>query len=398
MDGAAMDNNDVRRMSDPGARVNYNLQLLLLATGVGVVAGATAIYAGQSPTRSGTAATLVAGCLASAGATILVVARHPTDVFGLLHLAYLIGVVAVPLAGVGLAINWPHQGFLGRATAIVALLAAPLGLYATHIEPFWLRIDSVSLPAPAEMAGFRIGVLADLQATEIGDHEREAVDELIAAAPDVVLVTGDLWQLSDEQFRSQVPAFAAELDRLSSAIPHVYLVKGNTDSVAGLRQLVEGTSAVVLDNEVIQVEIAGRTVRIGGITLDGDENRAQAAITELIAPPVEGDATPFRILVAHKPDEIERLPGDDSVNVIVTGHTHGGQIRFPGFPPPVILSSVPRTVGGGGLHRLDDHWIYVSTGVGRERGRAPQVRLGVRPSIGILTAVDVRLSIVPDNS
>jgi predicted MPP superfamily phosphohydrolase len=378
--------------------VNYNLQLLLLATGVGVVSGATAIYAGQSPTRSGTAATLIAGIVSSLGATILVVIRHPTDAFGLLHLAYLIGVIAVPLAGVGLAINWPHQGFLGRATAIVALLAGPLGLYGTHIEPFWLRVDTVSLPAPAEMAGFRIGVLADLQATEIGDYEREAIDELIAAAPDVVLIAGDLWQMSDARFQTQVPAFAAELARIGSAIPYVFVVKGNTDSVAGLRQLAEGTGVVVLDNEVAEVVIGGRAVRIGGITLDGDEGRAQKAIAELIAPPADDAVNPFRILLAHKPDEIERLPGDDSVNLVVAGHTHGGQIRFPGFPPPVILSSVPRTVGGGGLHRLDDHWIYVSTGVGRERERAPQVRLGVRPSIGILTAVDVRLSVVPDNS
>lgn len=446
--------------------MDYNLFLLLTSATVGGVAGATAIYSGQSPNRSGSAATMIAGLAASVIATIVVATREGSEFFGMLHLYYLIGTIAVPMAGLGLLINWKHQAFLGRFVGAGALLVAPLGVYASHIEPFWLRLDDVALPAPANMAGLRIGVLSDLQTTEIGDYERNAITELISQGPDIVLVPGDFWQMSPEQFQIQAPAFAAELARLDAAVPHVFMVKGNTDTVEGLRQLTAGTNVVVLDNEVADIVVNGQAVRIGGITLAGDEARAAAAIQQLTnraagafvpppeaviepaedaAPPTEtttpvvaepaeateppvedstvvGQVDPaapaaevapvpeapavvapsqaddvFRILLAHKPDEIDRLPGDDSVNLVVAGHTHGGQIRFPGFPPPVTLSSVPRTVGGGGLHRLDDHWIYVSTGVGRERGRAPQVRLGVRPSIGVLTTVDVTTVVLPDN-
>ena len=435
--------------------MNYNLFLLLTATAVGGFAGATAIYAGQSPNRSGSAATMIAGLAATVVATIVVATREGSEFFSMLHLYYLIGTIAVPMAGLGLLINWKHQQFLGRFVGAMAILVAPLGIYASHIEPFWLRLDDVALPAPASMAGLRIGVLADLQTTEIGAYERNAITELISQGPDIVLVPGDFWQMSPAEFERQAPAFAAELARLDTAIPHVIMVNGNTDSVAGLRQLTAGTGVVVLDNEVLDLDVNGQTVRIGGISYNGDESRAAAAIQQLTnratgafvpppeAVPVPGEeATPttepidggaanedpivgqvdpnapegevavdpnapavapsqnddvFRILLVHKPDEIERLPGDDSVNLVVAGHTHGGQIRFPGFPPPVIFADVPRTVGGGGLHRLDDHWIYVSTGVGRERGRAPQVRLGVRPSIGILTTVDVTTVVLPDN-
>lgn len=446
--------------------MDYNLFLLLTAATVGGVAGATAIYSGQSPNRSGSAATMIAGLAASVVATIVVATREGSEFFGMLHLYYLIGTIAVPMAGLGLLINWKHQAFLGRFVGAAAILVAPLGIYASHIEPFWLRLDDVALPAPSNMAGLRIGVLSDLQTTEIGDYERNAITELISQGPDIVLVPGDFWQMSPEQFQIQAPAFAAELARLDAAVPYVFMVKGNTDTVEGLRQLAAGTGVIVLDNEVADIVVNGQAVRVGGITLAGDEARAAAAIQQLTnraagafvpppddvvepaedaAPPPETTAPPettepaapteppvedstvvgqvdpaapaaepaapaapvvvtpsqeddvFRILLAHKPDEIDRLPGDDSVNLVVAGHTHGGQIRFPGFPPPVTLSSVPRTVGGGGLHRLDDHWIYVSTGVGRERGRAPQVRLGVRPSIGMLTTVDVTTVVLPDN-
>lgn len=447
--------------------MNYNLFLLLTATAVGGAAGATAIYSGQSPNRSGSAATMIAGLAASILATIVVATREGSEFFSMLHLYYLIGTIAVPMGGLGLLINWKHQAFLGRFVGSLALLVAPLGVYASHIEPFWLRLDDVALPAPANMAGLRIGVLADLQTPVIGEYERDAITQLINQGPDIVLIPGDFWQMPPADFERKAPAFAAELARLDAAVPYVFMVKGNTDTVAGLRQLAEGTGVIVLDNEVADIVVNGQAVRIGGITLAGDETRATAAIQQLTdrasgafvappeaapvedaeaappaetvpqpanedtstadntaentddnaivgqvdpaAPPAEGAPAPpvvappsqeddvFRILLAHKPDEINRLPGDDSVNLVVAGHTHGGQIRLPGFPPPLILSSVPRTVGGGGLHRLDDHWIYVSTGVGRERGRAPQVRLGVRPSIGVLTTVDVTTVVLPDN-
>ena len=94
----------------------------------------------------------------------------------------------------------------------------------------------------------------------------------------------------------------------------------------------------------------------------------------------------MRILLAHKPDAIELLEGR-SVDLLVSGHTHGGQVSLPFVGPPLTLSDVPRHVAAGGLHELDGTAVYVSTGVGRERDNAPQLRFGVRPSIGIIDLV-----------
>ena len=91
-------------------------------------------------------------------------------------------------------------------------------------------------------------------------------------------------------------------------------------------------------------------------------------------------------LLGHQPDEIFRVR-ETPVDLVVAGHTHGGQISIPFFGPPLTLSSVPRSVGAGGLHDFVGSPIYVSTGVGRERHNAPQMRFGARPSIGIIDII-----------
>ena len=87
--------------------------------------------------------------------------------------------------------------------------------------------------------------------------------------------------------------------------------------------------------------------------------------------------------MSHRPDTVLELPPDSRVDLTVAGHTHGGQIVLPGFGPLVTLSDVPRSVARGGLHTVDGNRIYVSPGVGLQRGQAPQVRLfSPPPSVG----------------
>jgi predicted MPP superfamily phosphohydrolase len=71
--------------------------------------------------------------------------------------------------------------------------------------------------------------------------------------------------------------------------------------------------------------------------------------------------------------------------LLVAGHTHGGQVQIPFFGPPITLSRVPRSVAAGGFHSLDGRAIYVSRGIGNERGWAPRVRFLAPPEVSLLT-------------
>ncbi|HTE06996.1 MAG TPA: metallophosphoesterase, partial [Planctomycetota bacterium] len=73
------------------------------------------------------------------------------------------------------------------------------------------------------------------------------------------------------------------------------------------------------------------------------------------------------------------------VDLVVAGHTHGGQVRLPWIGPLITLTAVPRAVAGGGLHELNGTPLYVSRGVGHEQGDAPRVRFLCPPEISLLT-------------
>jgi len=240
---------------------------------------------------------------------------------------------------------------------------------------------TVALVGRAGHEPLRIGVLADLQTRSVGPHEQEAVDRLLAARPDLILVPGDVYQGDPGSLPDQLGALRSLLGRLQ-APGGVFVVQGDVDPPGQLAQIFDGTGARLLRDEVVHLDVRDRHVTLAGLDLDVSTPSAGAALAAL-----EGDAAgdDVRIVVAHRPDAVLRLPVPSRVDLVVAGHTHGGQVALPFVGPPMTLSAVPRAVAAGGLHEVDGRRIFVSKGVGMERGQAPPIRFGVTPDVGVLT-------------
>jgi predicted MPP superfamily phosphohydrolase len=225
----------------------------------------------------------------------------------------------------------------------------------------------------------RVGVLADLQTDDIGASERAAVDRLMDEEPDLILVPGDIFQSDGKDFEAAADEIRELLSGLS-APGGVYLVEGDVDSPGRMAVMTDGLDLEWLDHRVATTEVGGRTVHIGGIPPSYGSAESQATIAELAAQ----DPADLRILLSHRPDAVYEVP-EDGADLVVAGHTHGGQVQLPWIGPLITMSGVPRDVAAGGLHELNGVPLYVSNGVGIERHTAPQVRLGDRPSVGIVT-------------
>jgi predicted MPP superfamily phosphohydrolase len=304
--------------------------------------------------------------------------------FGLVHLAYLGVTVAVPMVGAAVAVRAVAGPLPAPWTvaAVVLLLPAPVGWYATHVEPHRLTVDR------AGDDPVTIGVLSDLQTNHVGEHERAAVDRLLAEEPDLILVPGDLFHGSRSEFAGQEDEMRGLLARLHA--PHgVYFVRGDVDHPDFVERALAGTDLVILDDEAVDVTVGDRRLRIGGNRLSYSTPQAVALRRDLAdADAGADDDGTLRLLVAHRPDAVLDLGRDARIDLTVAGHTHGGQVVVPGIGPLITMSDVPRAVARGGLHEIGGNTIYVSNGVGMERAQAPQVRLFSRPSVGLLTLVD----------
>jgi predicted MPP superfamily phosphohydrolase len=316
---------------------------------------------------------------------------------GAVHLAFLDLTVALPL--LGKALLWsglprragaPARDLTAGARLLAGAVCAlgPVGLYATRVEPFRLRVHAARVPLPAARAGagpLRLGVLADLQTDRVTAHERRAVERLLALAPDLILLPGDLFQGTDEELERELPRLRGLLARLS-APGGVYLAPGDHDRPDVIARILEGTGVRMLANETARLTVGDRRITLAGVELDWCSPKARATIRRLEAEPGTDDV---RILLAHRPDAGLLLAPGSRVDLVVAGHTHGGQVVLPWFGPPVTLSRVPRAVGAGGLHRLPNgQRLYVSRGVGLERDQAPRIRFLCPPEVALLELGD----------
>jgi len=313
------------------------------------------------------------------------------DFFGMIHLVYVDLVVVLPLLGVlVLVAGFRGPGRLGarRLTTSVWLLAAvslslaTVGFYSSFVEPFRLQVEQATVTLRSGRAGFarlKVGVLADIQTDRVTDYERRAFSRLMELEPDLILVPGDLFQGSHEAFERELPALHDLMKRLS-APGGVFFVLGNTDgNLEQLQRVFEDTAVRLLVNEIVSVDIKDRRVTIGGVPWDSEYG---PTVDELQRAP--GDDA-IRILLAHYPDVLFDVSAGSRIDLVVAGHTHGGQVQLPVIGPPITLSRVPRAIAAGGLHETDGRQIYVSRGLGCERDQAPRIRFLCPPEVSLLT-------------
>lgn len=334
---------------------------------------------------------VIVATMATLGALAVrrLVSAEPLQPFGTFHALYDGVLVTLPLIGLvlGVVALRRRSGPWTLSVCGVLVLLGALGWYTTHIEPNWLRVDTIDVPVASTRSGdgpIRIAVLADLQTAEVGDHERDAVQAIMNGEPDVIVIPGDLYQPTAQGYFAGMEGVRELLATLDA--PHgVYFTQGDHEDMALARALLEDTGIQILDDEVVEVPVRGRRLLLGGTSSPVSTTKGDAVRARLDAEPEDGAIT---VLVSHRPDAVLHLPDHARVDLTIAGHTHGGQVVVPGLGPPLTLSEVPRDAARGGLHTVDGNRLYVSSGVGLERGDAPQLRLFNRPSIALLDLAD----------
>ncbi len=262
---------------------------------------------------------------------------------------------------------------------LISLLLAALGTHAALRVPPVTPVEIVVPSLPAAWDGLTVAQLSDVHASKTfpGNWLAGVVDAVNAARPDLIVITGDLFDGSPRQrFDDLRP-----LRRLRAPLG-VYACPGNHEYYSGLtawRPRFSSLGILLLENDHVLLRRNGAELILAGLSDDVAERfglprpdiRQALGSTEASLP---------LILMAHRPHLVEQLkqlsrPG---AALQLSGHTHGGQVFG--------LDLLVRRVNKGylrGLYEIGPVRLYISTGTALWSGFP--LRLGVPSEIPLIT-------------
>lgn len=254
----------------------------------------------------------------------------------------------------------------------VAVLAVVLGTFKAinGIETVKVKVPVKGLPD--ELEGLRIVHVSDLHiGPTIGKKfVKHVVDRVNAEKPDLIAFTGDIGDARvDLHHEDSSPLKELKPTYGTFYVPGNHEVYWNQDEwVAKFASL--GMRPLVNHGEVTSHR--GKEILIAGVP-----DPRSGILWETVRPIRENPGSAFRILLSHRPEIAEGIAADD-YDLILAGHTHGGQ-----FFPWTLIAMLDHKYYVG-LYKLKRGHVYVNPGTG---SWGPLLRLGTTPEITVLELV-----------
>jgi uncharacterized protein len=293
---------------------------------------------------------------------------------------------------------------LRRALTVATLAGGATLAYATLVERRWYALRHVTVPGVLRHPGARLKLLhiSDIHLADGQDHRVRFLASLAELDHDLVVVTGDLLEgvgMEDAAVDAVTPllsrgrpglAVLGSHDRFGPSLraPWAYLQKPDDAAhpVHGPRldtaRLIRGLELAgyeTLLGGTTTVKTPAGTVAVGGI----DDPHLETTVippVEALRPTVDDAVLHLGLVHAPYTAALDRLL-DAGHRLLLSGHTHGGQVRVPGVGALVANCDLPLEKARG-LSRHAGGWLHVSAGLGHSR-YAP-VRFACRPEATLL--------------
>lgn len=277
-----------------------------------------------------------------------------------------------------------------KKRAVISIIAAALAALTawtvwgnTTVGTTVIEVFSGELPAAFN--GYRIAQISDLHNAELGEGNSRVIEILEREQPDLIVITGDM---ADSR-RTDV-AVASEFARKAVNIAPCYYVTGNHESripaeYAELEEELLACGVTVLHDQSVTLERGGETVTLIGI--DDPSFAMRVGMSDLSAGMFSADTDRardddgFTILLSHRPELIGNY-AEMNVDLVFSGHAHGGQFRLPLIGGLVAPGQGLFPKYDSGLYSVGKTQMIVSRGIGNS---IIPVRLNNRPEVVVAT-------------
>ena len=183
---------------------------------------------------------------------------------------------------------------------------------------------------PDAFDGYRIAQVSDLHNAEFGDRNQRLLEMLREAEPDMIAITGDLIDSRKTNIAVAL-AFAEEAVKFAPC----YYVSGNHEARVSeyqdLKTGLEAAGVTVLDDAQVKIEVSGESITVIGVNVPSfhaDYLTSDAAVMDRKLSELSSEDAGFAILLSHRPELFDTYVAHD-MDLILTGHAHGGQFRLP---------------------------------------------------------------------
>jgi len=257
-----------------------------------------------------------------------------------------------------------------------------------------IRLETVSIPIPrlpAPFRGLKIGQLTDLHSSPIvgADHFVRSAELVMEKEPDVVVLTGDYIGYKTQNSSDEIHEFhKVYVDRCVEALSRlkapmgIYGVLGNHDFWSGpeataviVREFEQRLGVRWLRNRHVSLERGGRSIALLGV----DDFWEDSCSVEKALAGVPRDRV--KILLSHNPEINEILFPFHGIDLIISGHTHGGQVVLPVIGTP-FYPGIHGQKYRQGLVVDGNRRTYISRGVGH---LVLPVRFNCPPEVTVFT-------------
>ncbi|MCH5344916.1 MAG: metallophosphoesterase [Acetatifactor sp.] len=237
---------------------------------------------------------------------------------------------------------------------------------------------------PPAFSGFRIAQVSDLHNAEFGEDNIALLTMISECDPDIIVITGDLVDSSRTDIDIAL-AFAEEAVKIAPT----YYVTGNHEAAISrydvLRSGLEMAGVIVLEDEAVRLEYKGESITLIGLsdpdfTIKGDLfGEVPAMVNTKLRNLMDGESR-YTVLLSHRPELFETYVSG-GVDLILSGHAHGGQFRLPFVGGLIAPDQGLFPKYDAGLYTGGDTNMVVSRGIGNS---VIPIRFNNRPEIVVV--------------
>ena len=254
--------------------------------------------------------------------------------------------------------------FLAVVAAVLVALAIWIAWGNTALELNTYTVSSAKLPESFD--GYRIAHVSDLHNTEMGKDNEKLLAMLRDADPDMIAITGDLIDSRDIDIE-----IALQFVREAVKIAPCYYVTGNHEArvneYGALKAGMEAAGVTVLEDVKTKISMEGETITLIGVNdpsyqtdyLFGDSETVMNTKLEDLHTEHDG----FTILLSHRPELFDTYV-DQDIDLVLSGHAHGGQFRLPFIGGLVAPNQGLFPEYDAGIYTEGNTNMLVSRGVG----------------------------------